>query len=107
MMKINYLTGIALSLLLVLSSCNAEEDAPDTPQGIIPVGFSGDVSETRAATEYGSADDLTAIGVFAYFTNGAFNAGSSTSNFMYNQIVTRGSGSWEYTPTQVRGRTPL
>lgn len=102
MMKINYLTGIALSLLLVLSSCNAEEDAPDTPQGIIPVGFLGDVSETRAATEYGSADDLTAIGVFAYFTNGAFNAGSSTSNFMYNQKVerTNNTSPWTYSPVK-------
>lgn len=79
MMKTNYLTIVtALGLLTALSGCQAEDDAPDIPQGTIPVGFSGDVPETRAAAEYGSAADLTAIGVFAYFTNGAFSQDSST-----------------------------
>lgn len=101
MMKTNYLTVMALSLLASLSGCQAEGDEQDKPQGTIPVGFSGDVSQTRAGTEYASAADLTAIGVFAYFTNGAFSEGSATPNFMYNQKVERQSnGSWTYSPVK-------
>lgn len=100
-MKTNYLTAVALGLLTALSGCQAEDDTPHTPQGNISVGFSGDVPQTRATKEYESAADLTDIGVFAYFTNGAFNDGSSTPNFMYNQQVERqGDGSWTYSPVK-------
>lgn len=101
-MKTNYLTAVALGLLTALCGCQAEDDTPHTPQGNIPVGFSGDVPETRAAKEYGSATDLTTIGVFAYFTNGTFSEGSSTPNFMYNQQVERqtADGSWIYSPVK-------
>ena len=99
-MKTNYLTAVTLGLLTALSGCQAEDDAAHTPQGTIPIGFSGDVSETRAAG-YGSAADLTAIGVFAYFTNGAFSESSSTPNSMYNQQVERqAGGSWTYSPVK-------
>lgn len=102
MIKTNYLTVMALSLLLALSGCQAEDDTPHTPQGTIPVGFSGDVPGTRATKEYESAADLTDMGVFAYFTNGTFSEGSSTSNFMYNQQVERqtSDGSWTYSPVK-------
>lgn len=100
MMKTNYLTAVALGLLTALCGCQAGDDAPHTPQGSIPIGFSGDVPETRAAG-YGSAADLSAIGVFAYFTNGAFSESSSTPNFMYNQQVERqADGSWTYSPVK-------
>ena len=101
-MKTNYLTAVVLGLLAALSGCQAEDDTPHTPQGNIPVGFSGDVPGTRATKEYESAADLTDIGVFAYFTNGAFSEGSSTPNFMYNQQVERqtGDGSWTYSPVK-------
>ena len=98
MMKTNYLTAVVLGLLAALSGCQAEDDTPHTPQGNIPVGFSGDVPGTRATKEYESAADLTDIGVFAYFTNGAFSEGSSTPNFMYNQLVEKKNGTWQYTP---------
>ena len=103
-MKTNYLTAVVLGLLAALSGCQAEDDTPHTPQGNIPVGFSGDVPGTRATKEYESAADLTDIGVFAYFTNGAFSEGSSTPNFMYNQQVERqtGDGSWTYSPVKDR-----
>lgn len=101
MMKTNYLTVMVLGLLTALSGCQAEDDAPHTPQGTIPIGFSSDVPETRATKEYGSAADLTDIGVFAYFTNGTFSEGSSTPNFMYNQKVERqADGSWIYSPVR-------
>ena len=101
MMKTNYLTAVALGLLLALSGCQTEDDTPPTPQGTIPVGFSGDVPRMRATKEYGSAADLTDMGVFAYFTNGAFSEGSSTPNFMYNQKVERqADGSWAYSPVK-------
>lgn len=99
MIKTNYLTAVALGLLTALSGCQAEEEVPGKPQGTVPVGFSGDVPETRAAKEYDSAAELTDIGVFAYFTNGAFSESSSTPNFMYNQKVERQTdGSWTYSP---------
>ena len=50
MMKTNYLTAVVLGLLAALSGCQAEDDTPHTPQGNIPVGFSGDVPGTRATT---------------------------------------------------------
>lgn len=101
-MKTNYLTAVALGLLAALSGCQAEDDAPHMPQGTIPIGFSGDVPETRAAAEYASAADLAAIGVFACFTNGAFSESSATPNFMYNQQVERqpSDGSWTYSPVK-------
>ena len=101
MMKTNYLTAVALGLLTALCGCQTEDDAPHTPQGTVPIGFSGDVSATRAAG-YGSAADLAAIGVFTCFTNGAFSESSSTPNFMYNQKVERqaGDGSWTYSPVK-------
>ena len=100
-MKTNYLTAVALGLLTALCGCQAEDDAPHTPQGTIPIGFSSDVPQTRATKEYGSAADLTNIGVFAYFTNGTFSEGSSTPNFMYNQQVERqADGSWTYSPVR-------
>lgn len=101
MMKTNYLTAVALGLLTALCGCQAEDDAPHTPQGTSPIGFSSDVPQTRATKEYGSAADLTDIGVFAYFTNGTFSEGSSTPNFMYNQKVERqADGSWTYSPVR-------
>ena len=101
MMKTNYLTAVALGLLTALCGCQAEDDAPHTPQGTIPIGFSSDVPQTRATKEYGSAADLTDMGVFAYFTNGTFSEGSSTPNFMYNQQVERqADGSWTYSPVR-------
>ncbi|MDV6194177.1 fimbrillin family protein [Bacteroides hominis] len=101
MMKTNYLTAVALGLLTALCGCQAEDDAPHTPQGTIPIGFSSDVPQTRATKEYGSAADLTDMGVFAYFTNGTFSEGSSTPNFMYNQKVERqADGSWIYSPVR-------
>lgn len=100
-MKTNYLTVMVLGLLTALCGCQAEDDAPHTPQGTIPIGFSSDVPQTRATKEYGSAADLTNIGVFAYFTNGTFSEGSSTPNFMYNQQVERqADGSWTYSPVR-------
>lgn len=100
MMKTNYLTAVALGLLTALCGCQAEDDTAHTPQGTIPIGFSGDVPETRAAG-YGSAADLTAIGVFTCFTNGEFDASTAMPNFMYNQKVKRQvDGSWTYSPVK-------
>ncbi len=86
--------------LLCLAACDTGKDTPDAPQGNIPVGFLGDVPATRVLKEYTSASDLSSIGVFAYFTHGAFNLASATPNFMYNQKVERqsSSGNWTYSP---------
>lgn len=86
--------------LLCLAACDTGKDTPDTPQGNIPVGFSGDLPATRVLQEYTSASNLSSIGVFAYFTHGSFNSGSATPNFMYNQKVERQSSTnnWTYSP---------
>lgn len=93
--------AVALAASL-LSACSGGDETGEFPQETIPVGFSGNVSGTRAVTEYGSADDLTAIGVFTYFTNGTFSASSSTPNFMYNQKVERADNAspWTYSPVK-------
>lgn len=102
MIKTNDLIAMTLGLLMAFSGCQTEKEIPDKPEGSIPVGFSGDMPETRVATEYGSAADLTAIGVFAYFTNGMFSESGSIPNFMYNQQVEWQSvdGSWIYAPVK-------
>lgn len=93
------LHSLLLAVALLLSACSAEESTADFPQGNIPIGFSGDVLATRA-TEYASAANLTAIGVFAYFTNGEFAEANATSNFMYNQPVNQSDGTWTYSPVR-------
>lgn len=97
--KTNYLTAVALGLLTALSGCQAEKETPDMPEGTVPIGFSGDMPETRAAA-YSAAADPTTLGVFAYLTSGAFDGSSSTPNFMYNQKVEwqTADKSWNYSP---------
>lgn len=91
---------LLLAVPLLLGACSAEESGADFQQGNIPVGFSGDVPATRAVKEYGSAADLTDIGVFASFTNGEFDATTATPNFMYNLQVTQSGGTWTYSPVK-------
>ena len=81
----------------LFASCSQTDDMEELP---VPVGFIPTIEAQTRGTDY-NKDNLPSLGVLAYFTQGSgFNAASSTPNFMYNQIVTRGSGSWEYTPTK-------
>ena len=81
----------------LFASCSQTDDMEELP---VPVGFIPTIEAQTRGTDY-NKDNLPSLGVLAYFTQGSgFNSASSTPNFMYNQIVTRGSGSWEYTPTK-------
>ena len=81
----------------LFASCSQTDDMEELP---VPVGFIPTIEAQTRGTDY-NKDNLPSLGVLAYFTQGSgFNAASSTPNFMYNQIVTQGSGSWEYTPTK-------
>ena len=95
------LYGILLALPLLVGACNGEENTYELPQGNTPIGFSGDVPETRATKEYTATDNLENIGVFAYFTHGNFNESTATPNFMYNQLVAKQpDGKWTYSPVK-------
>ena len=99
--SIRQLYGILLALSLLLGACSGEENTDELPQGNIPIGFSGDIPETRATKEYTTTDNLENIGVFAYFTCGNFNESTATPNFMYNQLVAKqSSGKWTYNPVK-------
>lgn len=100
--KMKRMQGLLLIVPLLLGACSTEESTDDFPQGMIPIGFSGDVQGTRVTQGYTTAADLTNIGVFAYFTSGDFNASTATPNFMYNQKVERTSSTtpWTYSPAK-------
>lgn len=64
----------------------------------VPLTFSTSVdTQTRAATDL-TTDNLTSVGVFACFTQGDFNAGTATPNFMYNQELKKEAAAWTYSP---------
>lgn len=77
-----------------LTSC--EKDT-GTETVNIPIGFSNNVTTATRAGDINN-DNLTSIGVFASLTHGNFDATVSTPNFMYNQLVEKKNGTWQYTP---------
>lgn len=90
------LTTIALTnAALVMAGCTANEETEVVP---VPLSFSTSVNTpTRAATEL-TTDNLTSAGVFAYFTQGDFNASTAIPNFMYNQKLEKNGSTWTYSP---------
>ena len=77
-----------------LTSC--EKDT-GTETVNVPIGFSNNVTTATRAGDINN-DNLTSIGVFASLTHGNFDATVSTPNFMYNQLVEKKNGTWQYTP---------
>lgn len=77
-----------------LTSC--EKDT-GTETVNVPIGFSNNVTTATRASDINN-DNLTSIGVFASLTHGNFDATVSTPNFMYNQLVEKKNGTWQYTP---------
>lgn len=65
----------------------------------VPIGFSNSVAPATRATDL-TTDNLTDMGVFAYFTHDDFNETTSTPNFMHNQLVEKKNGSWQYSPVK-------
>lgn len=100
--RISY-TAALCGCLMLLAACSGEDDTtPITPQGDIPIEFSTAVEDAQTRGAEFTKDNLTTIGVFAYFTNGEFNTSNSVPNFMYNQQVTKQADgtSWDYSPKQ-------
>ena len=90
-------------MALIVMSCSKDETTMSIPQDSNAITFGtyvGRDAQTRAtalnleglkASGYG-------FGVFAYYTDGADFASTSTPNFMYNQQVTWNTSKWEYAP---------
>lgn len=84
------------NVLLVACAENevAEEQLP------LPIEFTQTVKPQARGTDL-TTDNLSAIGVFAYFTHGDFEASTATPNFMYNLLVEKSvPGEWGYTPVK-------
>lgn len=95
MNSMKHLPAVAFTLLLAVACTTDNEEA-----GLhaVPLTFSTSVdAQTRAATEL-TTDNLTSVGVFACFTQGDFNAGTATPNFMYNQELKKEAAAWTYSP---------
>lgn len=93
-----FLTATLATLTLLMAGCtqNNETEAPS-----VPLSFSTAVDAQTRVTDL-TTDNLTSMGVFAYFTQGDFNANTATPNFMYDQEVERkdNTSPWTYSPVK-------
>lgn len=86
----------ALSLLLAAGCAPEGNEVESLP---VPLTFSTSVGTQTRAGEI-TTDNLTAVGIFASLTQGEFNAGTATPNFMYNQKLEKSGGAWTYSPVK-------
>lgn len=92
---IKRLWPIGMSLLLATACTTDGEEGAESPS--VPLVFSTTVdAQTRGGAL--TTDNLSSAGVFAYFTNGAFDASTAKPNFMYNQKLEKSGGAWTYSP---------
>lgn len=92
---IKRLWPIGMSLLLATACTTDGEQGAESPS--VPLVFSTTVdAQTRGVAL--TTDNLSSAGVFAYFTNGAFDASTAQPNFMYNQKLEKSGGAWTYSP---------
>lgn len=92
---IKHLWPIGMSLLLATGCTTDGEEGAESPS--VPLVFSTSVdAQTRGGAL--TTDNLSSAGVFAYFTNGAFDASTAQPNFMYNQKLEKSGGAWTYSP---------
>lgn len=95
---------------LLLTACNAGNGTSEVLQTEeLPIGFSTAPAETRQTRNDGlTADNLSAIGVYAYYTGSRNMQKTDTPNFMCNQKVTRteGSSTWTYSPLKYWPNNP-
>lgn len=90
--------GGCILLLAALCATACTTDNEEAALRAVPLTFSTSVdTQTRAATDL-TTDNLTSVGVFACFTQGDFNAGTATPNFMYNQELKKEAAAWTYSP---------
>ncbi len=97
--------GVAV-LALALSSCSKESETVDQTPQAISFGEAAVGNNTRAQTETeggikSTFEEGDIFGVFGYYTSeGTYESTVDMPNFMYNQVVTRGTtaGIWSYAP---------
>ena len=98
-MKTNRTPILLLPLAIILSSC-IHDDYPTImyTHGRDPISFR--VSEEPATKSQDlTSTTITSFRVFGYYTQGAFNAATSTPDFMYNVQATGSNGAgFNYTP---------
>ena len=98
--------GAALTVLLAVACSSGDGPGTEAPATEpVAVAFSATVPAFATRSIVNDTEDLrtAGFGVFAYYTgNVDWNTAKSTSapNFMYNQQVNYGSGSWTYTPVK-------
>lgn len=93
-------TTLTAATLLIAGSGCTQTDETETLS--VPLSFSTTVEDVQTRGEDFTTSNLTSMGVFAYLTNGEFIT-SATPNYMYNQAVTKNSGTntgWTYSPTK-------
>lgn len=93
--------AVALAASL-LSACSEGDETREFPQGGgIPLSFRTTVEKPQTRAEL-NTDNLTATGIFAYLTDGDFNASTATPGFMFNQKVerTNNTSPWTYSPVK-------
>ena len=95
MRRLRNILPFVILVALMFTSCEKEANIETVN---VPINFSNHVSTLSRAADI-TTGNLTSIGVFAYFTHGNFNE-ASLPNFMYNQLVEKKSGTWQYSPVK-------
>ncbi len=97
-MKRPYIYIIGVGLLLSLAGCSDDEVSVNDDGQAIRFECHAPWFATRSVVN--SISDLQggSFGVFAYYTGSSDYASPAKPDFMYNQEVKYGSGSWTYTP---------
>jgi hypothetical protein len=103
-----YITLIAAVALVACSNDELSTPENNMATSEAPVNF--EVYTQRGLTRAGTPNDITnsniggiGFGVFAYYTAGAQYDQKATPNFMYNEHVTKGTGTdakWTYEPVK-------
>nr|WP_302831820.1 fimbrillin family protein [uncultured Bacteroides sp.] len=93
--SIKHLPAVAIGLLLIAACTKENEEAEIRP---MPLTFS--LADVQTRGEALTTDNVTSVGVFAFFSQGEFNANTATPSFMYNQKVERtdNTSPWTYSP---------
>ncbi len=97
----------AASALLMLASCSSEsvdftqaDVASQQNEAITFETYMGKVGTTRASATALVTSNLKNFGVFAFHSDGTTLASTDKPNFMFDQLVSGGSGSYTYSPVK-------
>ena len=96
--------GAYILIPLLCALCAGCDSKDESLMSTREIGFSTTVASSEAepgTRAEATTDNLTEMGVFAYFTGtGNFSNGSSTPNHLYNQSVKKTGGVWTYSPVR-------